>query len=278
MPARQLHLLEPCKPLLKRFGTEFFSAAPRQPGVYIMTGKSERVLYIGQSGNLRARLGSYKNARLDCAPRKIVRLVHLVESITYETCSSPEAAILRESELLLLHRPKFNSMGVFPKKPKYLHMEVDEHGFALRFSTEESSDGSCHGPFKGDVLASFAALCRTLWTALYRPALEDFPIRLLTERPAKEVSFSCQNATNQAQAAPIITSLSEYLRGGSDELLTILATAMPAPDLLSPFQRALQAQDLETLRDLYARVRPNENGRSERPKMDLPVCRSNPGH
>ncbi len=219
-----------------------------------MTGKSERVLYIGQSGNLRARLGSYKNARLDCAPRKVVRLVHLVESITYETCPSPEAAIRRESELLLLHRPKFNSVGVFPKKPKYLQVEVSERGFALRFRTEGSGGGICHGPFKEDVLASFAALCRTIWTVLYRPALEDFPIRLLTERPAKEISYDFRDAAIQAQAAPIVASLHEYLGGNSYELLTILAASLPSPDLLPPFQRALQAQDLETLRDFYGRM------------------------
>src|ERR1035441_8582387 len=86
MPARQLHLFDPPKPLVQRLGEAFFRAAPREPGVYIMTGQNGLVLYIGQSQNLRQRLGSYKNARPDRAPRKIMRLVRAVESITWETC------------------------------------------------------------------------------------------------------------------------------------------------------------------------------------------------
>ena len=82
MPPTQLHLFETHKPLAARLGSDFFSAAPAEPGVYIMTGKGERVLYIGQSRNLRARLGTYKNARLDRASRKTVRLVHEVERIS----------------------------------------------------------------------------------------------------------------------------------------------------------------------------------------------------
>src|SRR5947208_7663079 len=75
---KQVNLFPAVKPLCERFGAEFFRSAPRLPGVYIMTGESERVLYIGQSKNLRHRLGSYKNARRDRVARKIVRLVHEV--------------------------------------------------------------------------------------------------------------------------------------------------------------------------------------------------------
>src|SRR3954464_3848013 len=102
VPERQLHLFDPPKPLVQRLGEDFFRAAPRAPGVYIMTGPNERVLYIGQSGNLRARLASYKNARPDRSPRKVVRLVRQVKSIVWERCENTEAARLRENELLRL--------------------------------------------------------------------------------------------------------------------------------------------------------------------------------
>src|SRR4051794_33308133 len=112
---QQLQLLEVPKPLVGRFGEDFFRAAPRCPGVYIMTGPNERVLYIGQSKNLRVRLASYKNARPDRASRKTIRLVRQVQSIVWETCQDPEAAQLRENELLRLHRPKFNKVNTYPK-------------------------------------------------------------------------------------------------------------------------------------------------------------------
>src|SRR5690349_14894944 len=99
------------KPLVERFGHDFFKAAPREPGVYVMRGR-ERILYIGQSKNLRTRLAYYKNANPDRMPRRLVRLVHQVEQISWECCVSAEAARQRELELLRLHRPKFNRADV----------------------------------------------------------------------------------------------------------------------------------------------------------------------
>src|SRR3954464_5704812 len=107
MTEQQLHLFAAPRPLLERLGADFFSSVPSEPGVYVMTGADQRVLYIGQSGNLRARLGSYKNAKPDRAPRKVIRLIHQVRAITWEKCETPQAARLRENELLRLHRPRF---------------------------------------------------------------------------------------------------------------------------------------------------------------------------
>src|ERR1700733_9857906 len=98
MSEQQLHLFPGAKPLLSRFGAEFFRAVPPRPGIYIMGGEAERILYIGQSKNLRHRLGSYKNAQLDRAPRKVIRLVHAVRTIVWQECESAKAARLKENQ------------------------------------------------------------------------------------------------------------------------------------------------------------------------------------
>jgi excinuclease ABC subunit C len=42
-------------------------SVPKKPGVYILKGAGEKVLYVGKAKDLRARLGSYfrKSAGLD---------------------------------------------------------------------------------------------------------------------------------------------------------------------------------------------------------------------
>src|SRR5262249_40545114 len=112
---QQLRLFNHPKPLLERFGADFFRKAPRTPGVYIMTNQNGRVLYIGQSSNLRQRLHTYKNANPEHIPRKIVRLVHEVYSLVWEECDNAEAARQREHELLQIHRPAFNTVNTYPK-------------------------------------------------------------------------------------------------------------------------------------------------------------------
>ncbi len=42
---------------------------PTTPGLYLMKGPGDKVLYIGKAGNLRARAGSYFQPGADLAAR-----------------------------------------------------------------------------------------------------------------------------------------------------------------------------------------------------------------
>jgi len=253
MPERQLHLFQPARPLASRLGEEFFAAAPRQPGVYIMTGVDEQVLYVGQSKNLRARLGSYKNARRDRTPRKVLRLVHEVRSITWEKCESAEAALLRESELLRIHRPKFNRANVYPTYT-YFWLTIDDKALTLGRTnhTAQTAAGSqtrVYGPFKSSAVASHAALSRLIWTVARETTnLSDFPSGLLCEKPPRILTIDLVRNGLQANLVPRVT---DFLAGTSDSLLSFLHESLPGEERLCAFQRALHAYDLEVLAQFY---------------------------
>ena len=190
MPAKQLRLLDPPNPLEDRVGREFFRTTPRSPGVYLMTGRGDRVLYIGQSKNMRARLASYKNARPDRAPRKVIRLLHEVLSITWEKCADAEAARLRENELLRLHRPKFNRLNTYPRAYPFLWVRSDETGLELGRTRPPDHGAKLYGAFKTRALPGYAALLRCLWASLNQPtSLNDFPRQLLSSKPPSFYRF-----------------------------------------------------------------------------------------
>jgi excinuclease UvrABC nuclease subunit len=111
MAAGQLWLFDPPKPLVERFGQEFFSRLPTSPGVYFMCGASEGVLYVGKARNLRKRLGSYRVANPERMPRRIIRLLHQVRRIEWDECPTEEAARQREELLICVLAPKFNAAG-----------------------------------------------------------------------------------------------------------------------------------------------------------------------
>ena len=111
MAAGQLWLFDPPKPLVERFGEEFFTALPTGPGVYFLCGASEGVLYVGKARNLRKRLGSYRVANPERLPRRIIRLLHQVRRIEWDECPTEEAARQREELLICALAPKFNAAG-----------------------------------------------------------------------------------------------------------------------------------------------------------------------
>ena len=111
MSAGQLWLFPPPRPLVERLGEDFFRALPTGPGVYLMCGKSEGILYVGKARNLRKRLSSYRVANPERLPRRMIRLLHCVTRIEWDECASEEAARRREEALICVLMPKFNAAG-----------------------------------------------------------------------------------------------------------------------------------------------------------------------
>src|SRR5262245_2742250 len=191
MSARQLHLFDLRSELRIRVGEAFFEAVPREPGVYIMTGRDERVLYVGQSKNLRVRLASYKNAQPDRAPRKVMRLVSEVERIVWEKCSSEQTARLRENELLRLHRPKFNALNVWPKAYTFMWLSCEADALDFGRTNEPEDRPLIFGAFKGGAVAGFAAMLRLTWAVVHRPeSLHALPRQILQPKPPRRFRIS----------------------------------------------------------------------------------------
>ena len=111
MATGQLCLFPPPKPLVERLGADFFRALPAGPGVYLMCGVNEGVLYVGKARNLRKRLSSYRVANPERMSRRLIRLLHRVTRIEFDLCSTEAAARQREALLICVLAPKFNAAG-----------------------------------------------------------------------------------------------------------------------------------------------------------------------
>ncbi len=252
MPPQQLHLFDPAKPLLERFGAAFFKAVPPRPGIYIMSGEGDRVLYIGQSANLRQRLGSYKNARPDRVPRKIIRLVHSVRTLVWEECESPQAARLKETQLLRVHRPRFNVQNVYPRAYRFISGERRGDGLRLGIGTEPKADGRCFGAFKGGAERAFGSLLRLLWAMIHQTrSPHDFPAPLLRATAPREFDISPVAGTAGSKLGGLESGLDEFLGGSSAALIEHLASAIPGDPEMCVFQRNLLAGDVELLAGFY---------------------------
>lgn len=259
---RQLRLFAPPKPLTERFGPEFFRAIPAVPGVYRMFDGAGRIIYIGQSQNLRDRLNSYRHVHPERDSRKTVRLVHEVRRIEWEICDSPASARLRENELLRTLRPRFNRVNVWPWACFYLAWregspgtadgEGGNAGSALELALlREPAAGegwNCHGAFKGGAKFAYAGLLRLLCFTLHAPArIETLPLNLLGSTPPREYRVPPCWADGQA-VAPLLRA---YLTGHSTELVAVLLRAVASGPPGHRFEEALLLDDLLTLESFF---------------------------
>jgi predicted GIY-YIG superfamily endonuclease len=259
VPARQLQFFDHPKPLLSIFDQAFFRAVPRSPGVYIMTDKCDRVLYVGQSGNLRQRLATYKNCNPNQLSRRVIRFIHQVQRISWETCGSVRAARLRENALLRLHRPKFNVMNVYPRAYAFIGLKAGRNEIALWLTRQNTNSAGLYGAFKGFANYAFAALARSLWAALHRPSsIDQFPCGILTTPKRFGLTRLCDDVVIR-----IAGQLSAYLEGTSPDLVDWLERSLPLGSTVSPFQQQLHATDIALLKDFFERG-PQRNYRLRR--------------
>lgn len=97
----------------QKFGADSVTGAPTSPGVYRFYSGDGVVHYVGKAKNLRRRLSNYRNATRKRAHRKMRVLVRESSALSYETCESEQAALLREGELIRELKPHYNVDGAF---------------------------------------------------------------------------------------------------------------------------------------------------------------------
>jgi hypothetical protein len=268
---RQPWLLPYVNPLKARLGPQFFRDLPRKPGVYVMLGESERILYVGKAKSLRDRLSSYRHAKPDAVSRKVIRLINAIRSIRIEVCETETGALLRENELLRSIQPPFNVQNTRPDLYFLVGVRRLEAGrLRLRLTTRIESredDEELYGAFKGRgaVRRGYGALLRLLWVAHVWPARSpdegrfEFPVTLTREGPAPAYELSL---TEEARAE-WSSLLARFLRGTSRSLMPRLAERILLLEGIPPFFNRWIEEDLGALEEFFA-AGPHRNRRLKR--------------
>lgn len=236
----QLRFIEAAKPLSARFGPDFFRAIPKSPGVYLMKGADEKLLYVGKSVNLRQRVSSYRYLQPEKHSRKLIRLIHEVRHLSWEVCESDIAAQLRENFLLRTHRPKFNKANTYPKAYFFIAVAERSNGYALSLTREPDPAEKIFGAFKVSAMHAFAALLRWIWIQVHQPkSVHDFAPRMFTSRLRH---FFVPDQL-------LLADVEAFLDGTSKKLLELCPRK--AEFAQTPFGEKLAEADLETLTQFF---------------------------
>ena len=150
---------------------------PRAPGVYLFKARDGRVLYVGKSKDLRARVKSYFYGD----GRKMVEdLLEQTVAVEGISCDSELEALVLEARLIRRHEPKFNRRGKTWRTYAYLKLDPTEAFPRIKLVREPAGSGAFLGPFPSSQHARLA-----------KEALEEaVPIRRCTKAMGRSTRFS----------------------------------------------------------------------------------------
>ena len=240
---------------------EVLKNLPTSPGVYLMTDRKGKVLYVGKAGNLKNRVRSYfvkgGDERL-----KIRYLMDKVDSIRTILTETEKEALILENNLIKEHGPKYN-----------VNLRDDKSFFSLRLNVSHPfpklslvrtqkirPDGARYfGPYSS---ARDARITLKFIQKL-------FPLRQCTDRhmatckrpclncQMKRCLCPCSGKVDPAEYARMVEGVTLLLQGRSEDLRRNLENEMEIAarelrfeeaarirDRLSAVRRTLEAQNV----------------------------------
>lgn len=119
---------------------------PSTTGVYFFVSKTNEILYIGKSNNIRARVKSHiENAKLDAKEYAIVRNCTSVRCIVTD---SEFKALVYEANLIKKYKPKYNSRWRDDKSYLYIKISIkDEYPKMYEVRNEDDGKSLYFGPY-----------------------------------------------------------------------------------------------------------------------------------
>ena len=120
---------------------------PTRPGVYIMHGGQDEIIYVGKAVSLRNRVRQYFQASYKRSP-KIEQMVSQVSRFEYIVTDSELEALVLENNLIKEHRPKYNTMLRDDKTYPFIKVTVQEAFPRVLFTRQMKKDRSKYfGPY-----------------------------------------------------------------------------------------------------------------------------------
>ena len=221
---------------------------PQKPGVYIMHGLQDEVMYVGKAVKLRNRVRQYfsnsRNKRL-----KIYSMVPQVTRFEYIVTDSEVEALVLECNLIKEYRPKYNTMLMDDKAYPFIQVTVQEHFPRVLYAHRMKKDKSQYfGPYPDAAAAKETIdLVRKLYHL--RNCSKKLPEDQGKERPClyyhiHQCKAPCQGWISEEEYRKQVNDAIAFLNGKTEDVLQELKTKMQeAADALN-FEEAASLRDL----------------------------------
>ncbi len=218
---------------------------PLKPGCYIMKNASGEVIYVGKAINLRNRVRSYFQDRVDM-DLKTSHLVPQIHDLEWIVVASELEALILEMNLIKKFRPRFNVKLKDDKRYPYIKVHLSQPFPKVTVTRQMVKDGSRYfGPY-----TSVWAVHQTLdlLRHIFPYLTCDREITGRDPRPClyydiKLCSGPCIGAIDQPGYRQLIDDLCGFLDGYTDPIVSRLKVEMNAAADQLNFEKAAQIRD-----------------------------------
>lgn len=199
---------------------------PHGPGVYMFVDGSRRVLYVGQSGDMRTRVRNYFG--VGETRGRMAEMVTAAQSVTTVPCETALEAQVREVRLIAELAPPYNRRSKHPDRAAWVTLTREPFP---RLSVARRR------PAPGTIAAGPFTSYRRAVTA--KDVLEDlFPVRRCTQRPGSSAFAPCAAAQMGRCGGPCVGQDDPHIYGESIAGLRNFLAGDPA-GLLARFRERI---------------------------------------
>ncbi|MBN2103006.1 excinuclease ABC subunit C [bacterium] len=254
---------------------------PQKPGVYLLKGKSQKILYVGKAKQLRNRLRSHFNPGKNDEPRHQRLMAQVIDFEIIVTDSEVEALIM-EANFVKEHRPKYNVNLKDDKSYPYLRI-TNEPFPRILVTRKIVRDGSRYfGPYT-DV-----GSMRQLMNAVRR----IFPVRTCTikidessiQKKKHKICLMyhigrcpgpCEGFISVANYQWIVDQVIAFIQGKNDRLIHDLENRMKNLAAEKRYEEAgLLRDQIQSVSTFYARQKVVDKFETERDLLSVAISGS----
>ena len=221
---------------------------PGKPGVYLMHGEKDEIIYVGKAISLKNRVRQYFQSSRNKGP-KIEQMVPHITRFEYIITDSELEALVLECNLIKEHRPKYNTMLMDDKSYPFIKVTVQEPFPRIMLARQMKKDKAKYfGPYTSvGAVRDTIELIRKLYKI--RSCNRRLPRDIGLERPClnyhiHQCDAPCQGYVDQQEYRESIDQVLQFLNGNYDLILGDLQRKMEEASEAMEYERAIEYRDL----------------------------------
>ena len=221
---------------------------PAKPGVYIMHGEKDEIIYVGKAISLKNRVRQYFQSSRNKGA-KIERMVTHITRFEYIITDSELEALVLECNLIKEHRPKYNTMLKDDKSYPFIKVTVNEPYPRVLFARRMKKDKARYfGPYtSGGAVKDVIELVRKLYQV--HSCNRSLPRDTGKDRPClyyhmKQCKAPCQGYISQEEYRKNINKVIKFLNGDFQDTIDELMVKMQKASEEMRYEDAMEYRDL----------------------------------